>query len=455
MALALAALGAPGVAQEQETPPRTRPNVLVIVADDLGHGDLGFQGCTDIPTPSLDRLAREGVRCTDAYVTAPRCAPSRCGLLTGRHQQRYGCEIGAEMGLPRDVPTLAELLRPAGYESGLIGKWHLGRKPEHHPLERGFDEFFGFVGGVSISLPRDGVSIPRILRGREPVQVPGFLTDALATEAQAFLERHARDPFFLLLSFQAPHEPVEAPPEALARFAALPDPVRQRYAASVATLDAAIGRVLETLRALELDQRTLVLFLSDNGGPQPGPRWNGASNAPLRGAKGGLYEAGIRVPFVVRWTGVLPAGSTFAHPITALDLVPTALAMAGLEAPPGLDGVDLLPHLAGRSDAPPHAALHWRFNFPPNRPEEHRWAIRVGDWKLLHSPERDELTGPARGVGELGLYDLRHDPGEAHDLAAAQPERVAELKRRWQVWNEGLPTFPSPDGPVVDEAEDE
>src|SRR5688572_24330268 len=225
LALACAALALPAPAEAQVAGTRTpsaKANVLVIVADDLGYADIGAHGCTDIPTPSIDRLAREGVRCTNGYVTAPRCAPSRCGLLTGRYQQRFGCELGAGNGLPSDVPTLAELLKPAGYATGLIGKWHLGRGLEHDPNARGFDEFFGFLGGVSISLPKPGkTSIPRILRNREPAEVSGYLTDAFGHEAVSFLERHAHEPFFLLLSFNAPHEPVEAPKEAVARFGAI------------------------------------------------------------------------------------------------------------------------------------------------------------------------------------------------------------------------------------------
>jgi arylsulfatase A-like enzyme len=428
-----------------------RPNVIFIVADDLGYGDLGVQGCPDIPTPNLDGLARAGVRCTSAYVTAPRCAPSRCGLLTGRYQQRFGCELGAPDGLPPEAPTLAQLLKPAGYATGLIGKWHLGRAPEHAPNARGFDEFFGFLGGVSISLPKPGKdSIPRILRDDEPAVVPGFLTRALGAEACAFLERRASEPFFLLLSFQAPHEPVDAPPEDVARFRAIPDETRRRYAASVAGLDAAVGSVLARLAELGLEQHTLVVFLSDNGGPQSRARWNGSSNAPLRGSKGSLLEAGTRVPLLVRWPGVIPPGLVYDEPVSTLDLVPTVLRSAGLPVPADLDGVDVLEHLRGREPDAPHEALFWRY---PDAGVT-KWAVRVGDHKLVHSPHRDEVTLELIGRDVVSLFDVRCDLEEAHDLARERPDVVAALQARWEAWNAGLPAPKVPSG-ESDEGEDD
>jgi arylsulfatase A-like enzyme len=438
----------------QDAPAASPPNVLVFLADDLGYGDIGVHGCREIPTPNIDQLAAEGVRCTSGYVTSPRCSPSRCGLLTGRTPQRYGCELGADNGLPAEERLLPELLTPAGYASGLVGKWHLGNAPEDLPSARGFGEFFGFLGGVSISLPRHGnESIPRIQRNGRPASVPGYLTDALRDEALGFLERHRARPFFLLVAFNAPHEPVEAPAEALERFTAIQDPMRRRYAAAVASLDAAVGAVLTRLDELALAERTLVFFLSDNGGPQSRRRWNGSSNRPLRGNKGSLWEAGIRVPFLVRWKGSLPAGRVYDAPVSTLDLVPTVLALAGATPALPLDGVDILPHLAGRTGALPHEALFWRFNFPAGHPADYKWAVRVGDLKLVHSPERDEETLEPRNLDLTALFDLARDPGETHDLAAAQPERVAELMARWQAWNQDLPVLSPP--AREDEREDE
>jgi arylsulfatase A-like enzyme len=434
-------LGAPAVAQAEvgpPTPPPARPNVLILLADDLGYGDIGVHGCQDIPTPSIDAIAREGVRCTSGYVSGPRCSPSRCGLLTGRYQQRFGCELDAPDGFPREEATLAERLKSAGYATGLIGKWHLGKSGEDHPNARGFDEFFGFLGGVNGYLPREE-TFPRILRGHEPAQEKGHLTEAFAREAVSFLERHAREPFCLLVAFNAPHGPLQAPAERLERFAAIAEPTRRTYAAVVSALDDAIGAILAKLRALALDEKTLVLFLSDNGGPAK-HNWNGSSNRPLRGQKGSLWEGGIRVPFLARWSGVLPAGRVYEEPVSSLDIAPTVLALAGVA--PGerpLDGVDIFPHFAGRTDEPPHAALFWRFNLPVNKPEEHKWAIRVGDAKLVCSPDRDEETGEPRGIGVKALYDVARDPGETHDLAASRPELARELEERWRAWNAGLP----------------
>ena len=416
-----------------------RPNVLIFLADDLGYGDIGVHGCRDIPTPSIDSIAKEGVRCTSGYVSGPRCTPSRCGLFTGRYQQRFGCETDAPLGLPGEEATLAERLKQAGYVTGLIGKWHLGKDDEDHPCSRGFDEFFGFLGGVNDYLPK-GEFFPRVLRGREVANEKGHLTEAFGREAVAFLERHAREPFFLTVAFNAPHGPHQAPAELLAEFAAIAEPKRREYAAVVSAMDDAIGTVLAKLRALELEERTLVLFLSDNGGPQKKRAWNGSSNGALRGQKGSLWEGGIRVPFLARWKGVLPAGRVYDQPVSALDVAPTVLALAGVAAggERALDGVDILPHLAGRATEPPHAVLFWRFSFPARRPEEHKWAIRAGDLKLVHSPDRDD-AGQPRGIGFTGLYDVVKDPGETVDLSGSRPELAKELEARWQEWSAGLP----------------
>jgi arylsulfatase A-like enzyme len=423
--------------------PPARPNVLLFVADDLGYGDIGVHGCQDIPTPSIDSIARDGVRCTSAYVSAPRCSPSRCGIFTGRYQQRFLCELDAPRGLPREELMLAERLKSAGYATGLIGKWHLGKDAEDHPSARGFDEFFGFLGGVNDYLPGEEPFL-KVLRGRELAHEKRYLTEAFGREAALFLERHAREPFFLTVAFNAPHGPIQAPAERLARFASIADPKRRAYAAVVSAMDDAIGAVLAKLSALELEERTLVFFLSDNGGPQVKRSWNGSSNGVLRGQKSTLYEGGIRVPFLARWKGVLPAGKVYDPPVTALDIAPTALALAGVAVTGerALDGVDILPQLVGRVSDPPHAALYWRFSLPPRRPDEHKWAIRVGDMKLVHSPHRDPETGEPRGVGFTGLYDVVRDPGETTDLAGARPEVAKELEARWREWNAGLPPPP-------------
>ena len=405
-----------------------RPNVLLILADDLGYGDLGVHGATDLATPHVDSLARDGVRFPNAYVTSPVCAPTRAGLHTGRYPQRFGFEFNApearaqDYGLPREEPTLAERLKAAGYVNGMIGKWHIGFREELTPPQRGFHEFFGFLSGMRSYFPRQGAD--PVLRGGEPVEEQAYLTEAFGREAAAFVDRHRGRPFFLSLAFNAVHAPLQATPAGEARFPAIADPQRRTYAAMVAAMDDAVGVVLAKLREAGLEERTLVFFLNDNGGPT---RQTTARNRPLRGVKGQLFEGGIRVPFFLRWKGRLRAGRVYEEPVIALDVAATALAAAGLEVPRELDGVDLLPHLDGRAAAPPHEALYWRYG--------DQAAVRAGEWKLL-------LRG-----GKAELYHLGRDVGERRDLAAEEPERARALRAAYDRWAAGLqpPRWPQKD----------
>jgi arylsulfatase A-like enzyme len=424
----------PGLLAAREDVPARRPNIVVILADDLGYADLGFNGCTDIPTPHLDALARQSVRCASGYVSHPFCSPTRAGLLTGRYQQRFGHENNptydpsdASLGLPIDQVTLAQLLRNGGYVSGVVGKWHLGAAPRFHPNRRGFDESFVFLGGGHNYLPREAASLEYripILRDDEPVAEPEYLTDAFGREAVRFIERHAnesvRRPFFLYLAFNAVHTPLQAPQEYLDRFPKITDTRRRTYAAMLSAMDDAIGRVLETLRDRKLERDTLVVFLSDNGGP---PAANGSRNDPLRGTKGQVYEGGIHVPFLVRWRGTLPEGSAYPEPVISIDILPTALAAAGISPPSGraLDGVNLLPALRGDTQAPPHDRLFWRTGGGA------AFAVREGRFKLIRT-----------GAGPAELYDLAADPVESKDLAATQPEVVARLQAALHAWNATL-----------------
>jgi len=414
-----------------------RPNVIVILSDDQGYGDIGVHGCQDIPTPNIDSLAKNGIRCAAGYVTAPQCTPSRAGLITGRYQQRFGYEVNSnqpESGLPPEEVTLAARMKAAGYVTGLVGKWHLGWQQRHHPMNRGFDEFFGFLGGANPYLPAEGQdSIPNILRGREPVKVTDYLTTVFGREAVSFVERHQKEPFFLYLAFNAPHVPLQAAPEYLNRFSSIPDPTRRTYAAMVSALDDAIGAVLAKLRQLKLEERTLVFFLSDNGGPA-GAGWNGSSNAPWRGHKGAIQEGGIRVPFLVQWQGTLPAGKVYDQPVISLDVLPTALAAAGVTPQPEwkLDGVNLLPYLKGEITTPPHDLLFWRFTFRPGHP---MWAIRQGDWKLESGGGSAETADPQPPAS---LFNLRTDPHEDQDLKSAEPDKARTLGGRWEAWNAEL-----------------
>lgn len=400
--------------------PLRRPNVILVVADDLGYAGIGVQGCTDIPTPNIDSIAQAGVRFTNGYVSCPVCSPTRAGLMTGRYQQRFGHEFnpgpvdvaGPQVGLPLSERTMADWLKALGYATGLVGKWHLGWEPDFHPMKRGFDEFFGFLGG-SHPYTSAGKGRNAILRGTEPVTDMDYTTDAFAREAAAFIERHRAEPFFLYLAFNAVHTPLQATEKYLARFTAIADEKRRVHAAMLSAMDDGVGSVLAKVRELGLEEDTLIFFISDNGGPTAA---NTSRNDPLRGVKGQLLEGGIRVPFLAQWKGHLPASAVYENPVIALDILPTALGAAGAAVPAGagLDGVNLLPYLTGEAQGRPHETLFWR--------QGEHWAVRSGDWKLVR-------TG--RG---LELYDLGQDVGEVKNLAAAEPAKVKELQAMYKEW---------------------
>jgi arylsulfatase A-like enzyme len=418
---------------------RAQPNILVIVADDLGYADIGVHGGKDVPTPNIDKLAAAGVRCTSGYVSAPYCSPSRAGLLTGKYQTRFGHEfnphVGLEgkLGLPLDQRTLAQQLRAAGYRTGLVGKWHLGFSTDHHPQARGFDDFFGFlVGGHNYELhkeaePKFGSAYSQnlIYRGREPAKVDGFATDVFTDEAIAFMKRSGEQPWFLYLAYNAVHTPLEISEKVKARIpASVDDRARRGYLALLLGLDDSIGRLLAHMQQAGVDQDTLIVFISDNGGSGRSPflAYNAARNTPLRGDKGQTLEGGIRIPFFVAWPGKLPAGKTFPHPVIALDILPTACKVAGAAVPDGIDGVDLLPHLRGERKTPPHEQLFWRFG-----PQK---AVREGNWVLV-----DWRDFAAKTSSGWQLYDLSTDIGQTKDLAVQQPDRVARLRQAWQRWD--------------------
>lgn len=401
------------------------PNIVVIVADDLGYGDLGCHGGKDIPTPRIDGLAKQGVRCTSGYVSGPYCSPTRAGFLTGRYQQRFGHEfnpgggprVAENFGLDLNQTTIADRLKKAGYSTALVGKWHLGFAPKFHPQQRGFDEFFGFLGGAHPYFPQEVANNP-ILRGTEKVAEKEYLTDAFTREALAYIDRQKEKPFFLYLAYNAVHNPQHARPDLLERFASIGDERRRTYAGMLTALDEGVGKVLDRLQDTGLEKNTLVVFISDNGGPPA----NGSTNTPLNGQKATTWEGGIRVPFILRWPGQLPAGAEYQQPVIQLDLLPTALAAAEVPVATDakLDGVNLLPFLMGENRAAPHDALYWRFG--------EQIALRQGDWKLLK----------VRGDKEPRLYNLRDDVGEKTDLASAQPDRVQKLQKLWDDWNQTL-----------------
>jgi arylsulfatase A-like enzyme len=419
-----------------------KPNILLIVSDDHGYGDVGAYGCKDIPTPHLDSLAKQGVRFTSGYVSGPYCSPTRAGLMTGRYPQRFGHEFnpgpapveGKSLGLPRSETPLPQRLKPAGYVTGMVGKWHLGYEKDLHPLSRGFDEFFGFLGGAHSYVNSPATAANPILRGRDPVDEKEYLTDAFRREAVAFVDRHAKDTWFLYLAFNAVHGPMDAAPRYAERFSNL-TAGRKTYATMLTAMDDAIGAVLARLREHKIEENTLILFVADNGGPEA---VNSSDNGALRGVKGQTWEGGVRVPFMAQWKGRLPAGKTFDLPVIQLDYVPTALVAAGVEVKPEwkLDGVNLLPYLRGDKNTAPHDALYWRFG--------QQMAIRMGDWKLVKATGGavDETPGGSRRsvVKDLAgaqLYHLGKDIGETTDLAAKEPDKVKQMVAAWTEWNQG------------------
>ena len=402
--------------------PARRPNIVLIVADDLGYGELTVQGfAKDIPTPHIDAIATRGVRFTQGYVSAPLCSPTRAGLATGRYQQRFGHEFNpgpqdnasSTFGLPRSETMLAERLKSLGYATGMVGKWHLGFKPELMPPQRGFDFFFGFLGGAHAYLP--GQKGASIYRGNSPIVEKEYLTDAFAREAVAFIEQHKSEPFFLYLPFNAVHMPLQAPEKYLSRFPDIKDPKRRTFAAMTAAMDDAVGRVMGKLDELKLTGETLVVFISDNGGPTP---TTSSGNGPLRGYKGQMWEGGIRLPFMMQWPGRVPAGKVYDQPVISLDVHPTIVAATGVAVSPDwkLDGVNLLPFVTGAAGGRPHETLYWRMG------EKH--AIRDGDWKVTAEPGT-----PA------GLFNLAQDAGEKTDLSSKNPERMKELVAKYDAWS--------------------
>jgi len=412
-------------AQDPAPAPAAPPaNVVILLADDLGYAGVGCTGCPDIPTPHIDSIAKGGVRFTNGYVAAPLCAPSRAGLLTGRYQQRFGFEHnpGPEQvasplyGIPRAEAILAERFRANGRATGMVGKWHVGYKPDLAPPARGFDEFYGFLSGAHAYFPQRGRRGGGIYRGTEIAVEREYLTDAWSREAVAFVDRHKDAPFLLYLPFNAVHTPLEASEKYLSRFPSMREGKRRTHAAMVTAMDDAIGAVLGKLREHGLMERTLVFFLSDNGGPTPK---NTSSNAPLRGFKAQMWEGGIRIPFMAQWEGKLPAGKVYANPVISLDILPTACAAAGIAVPPEakLDGVDLLPFLAGANAGKPHEDLFWRMG--------QQWAVRSGDWKLVMT----------RGTAQPWLVDLAADVSESADLSAANPEKARELRGKYDAWS--------------------
>ena len=423
----------------------TKPSVVLILMDDLGYGDIGSYGVKDARTPNLDRLAHEGIRLTDAYANGANCSPTRTGLITGQYQQRYGIEwpLGADAGdsargLTATGATLPALLKKNGYATGLIGKWHLGFKPEFGPNAHGFDEFFGFVSAaVGYYTHRRGDGTADLYENTTPVEVPGYLTDEITRRAVSFVDRHSHHPFFLEVAYNAVHWPFEVPDMPASARHAMPQPAepgaprlyqgpnaivpatRSDYVRMLERADRGVGQILAALDRRGLTKNTLVIFTSDNGG-----EWL-SRNAPLSNRKSTLWEGGIRVPFILRWPGRLPANKSSAQVAITMDLTASILAATGAAIPTTykLDGLDLLPSLSGRSPAV-ERQLFWRIA----RPYPQQRAVRSGPWKLLHDGRN------------FYLFDVSADPGERHDLTSAHPELVRKLNAALDEWEKDIAT---------------
>ncbi len=416
-----------------------RPNFVFILVDDMGYGDIGPFGATDLETPQLDRLAREGVKLTDSYANGSVCSPTRVAFLTGRYQQRAGIEwadiwIGTK-GLPVSETSIARMLKNDGYATGIIGKWHVGGTAEFGPNAHGFDQFFGHLGpNVDFYthrelIPRTGV--PDLWENTTPVVREGYMTDLITEGSVGFIEEYAGHPFFLFVSYNAPHWPFQ-PPDRL--WVAYPEErfkgTRRDYNAMVERIDDGVGEILDTLDKKGLASNTLVIFTSDNGGERL------SRNVPFFHHKASLWEGGIRVPTLIRWPAQLPGGTTSKQAAITMDYSATILAAAGTEPPAGrfLDGINLLPVLKG--EKPVHErTLFWRTPILGEcKPTYANFecvlqkAVRKGRWKyVVDGYEKLEM-----------LFDLENDPGEQFSLAYQHPELLVELRRLHELWEQDL-----------------
>lgn len=406
------------------------PNFIVILADDLGYNDVSFNGATDITTPNLDRLADEGILFTSGYATSPICSPSRAGLMTARYPHRFGMEqlvvdnpMDPHQGVPLQETMFPKYLSDAGYHTGMVGKWHLGFAYNYTPRRRGFDHFFGFLGGAhhywasDASRPSASMLTPMI-EDTQAVNLSGYLTDVLTDKAIEFVQDDRDEPFFLYLPYNAPHGPLAAPDHLIQKYAHIADRDRRTYLAMVDSLDQNIGRLLQALEDSGKRENTVIFFLSDQGGAAS------SDNGALSGGKSRLLEGGIRVPFVASWPAGWPQQEQFDPMVISMDIGATILALANApvtdETRP-LDGVNLDPYIRGGQAGEPHYALFWR-----KLKAGGTFTVRSGDLKLW-----------ANGAGEVRLYDLENDISESRDILAANPDEAARLADLWNEWNSG------------------
>ncbi|GHU98786.1 N-acetylgalactosamine-6-sulfatase [Bacteroidia bacterium] len=418
----------------------SHPNVIVILVDDQGYGGINCNPHTKRHvTPAVDALALSGVRCTQGYVSGYFSSPSRAGLLTGKYQQSFGfysLDTPSAGGIPASEKLVSEYLLEAGYSTACFGKWHVGDNIRNHPNNRGFQHFFGFLNGLhdyfdpliggSWEGTHNGLSF--MLDNMEPATHMKYSTYEFTDRAVNFIRDNASGPFFLYLPYNAIHSPLQAPDELIAEFADNPaSPSKDdRIRAMTAAVDRGVGKIVSTLEELKIREKTIIFYLSDNGGTANGDNWE------LRGQKGSNFEGGIRIPFIVSYPGVIPAGGVYTQPVITLDVAPTVMTLAGAPCP-GMHGVDLLPYLCGQKKTPPHEALYWSSNKMkgnPSNPASHDFAIRQGRWKL---------TSDITIVKDCNLYDLDADPRERVGLKDKYPDKYRELFAMYLAWKSKMP----------------
>jgi arylsulfatase A-like enzyme len=412
-ALILGLIAIPSIAFAKE-----KPNIVIILTDDQGYADVSYNPHSppEVSTPNIDALAHSSVICTQGYTSGHVCSPTRAGLMTGRYQQRFGIYTAGEggSGVPLDEVFIPQRLKPAGYVSGALGKWHLGLTEEYHAMNRGFDEFYGFMGrGAHPYFDHSDMNHP-IYRGLKPIKEEGYLTTRITEEAVEFINRRREEQFFLYVAYNAVHAPPEAPEQDIRKVTG--DETRDTLMAMIKHLDMGVGEIVNALKKHDIFDNTLLIFLTDNGGSGA----MHANNAPLRGFKQMDYEGGIHVPFIVSWPAQLEGGKKCDVPMWSIDLFATALDAAGLPMPKGnekpLDGKSILPALKGDADKL-HDELYWS-----SAGAKGKWAIRSGKWKLVAEKARIEL------------FDLENDISETTDLAAKHPKVVSELTGKYNAW---------------------
>lgn len=410
----------------------TKPNFVIILADDLGYGDLSYTGSVQINTPNIDAIAKKGMFFPQAYVSSPVCSPSRAGILTGRISVSFGYDNNVEanqpgfdsqfLGLPVNIKTIPNYLSPLGYVSGIIGKWHLGFEKQFHPINRGFDEFWGYLDGGHDYFEEKDTSFgykAKIQCNYKTTDKITYITDNKGNECVDFIKRHKKQPFFLYASFNAPHTPMQATDKDLNLYSFIKNKKRRTYAAMVHRLDVNVGKIMAAIDKEGLSENTVVIFMSDNGGPG---EYNSSINAPYNGKKGTVLEGGIRVPFMISWPGTIPAGQVYNNVISSLDILPTFVSLAGgtTTAADKLDGVNLIPYILKQNTAKPHEELKWRFTISA--------AILDGKWKLIRLPDRLPM-----------LFDLEKDKSELDNLSLKNLDVTRHLLKKLGNWDVSLP----------------